>query len=113
MAVKDTLVDSFAALGKYIKNEKSANKTKEKNHNLTEKLHLEIDIGKNEPNLLKKLKELFYDYPGKSQVVLHFKDKDKTVLHAIDKKYSVNLDDKFMEEIRGILGNEKAWKEKC
>lgn len=85
----------------------------EKNHNLTEKLHLEINTEKNEPNFLRKLKELFYYHPGKSQVVLHFKDKDKTILHTIDKKYSINIDDKLMEEIRRILGNEKAWTEKC
>ena len=60
-----------------------------------------------------RLKELFYGYPGESQVVLHFKDRDKTILHAIDKKYSVNIDDKFIEEIRGILGDKKVWTEKC
>jgi len=106
------IAEKISLLGEYIKNEKPTSKTKEKNHNLAEELHLEINTEKNEPNLLRKLKELFYDYPGKSQVVLHFKDKDKTILHAIDKKYSVNIDDKFMEEIRGILGNEKIWTEK-
>ena len=88
-----------------------APKIEKKNQNFAEELHLELSIGKNEPDLLIKLKELFYDYPGKSQVVLHFKDKDKTILHAIDKKYSVNIDDKFMEEIRGILRDEKIWTE--
>lgn len=107
------IAEKISILGKYLKNKKPTSKTKEKNHNLTEELHLEINTEKNEPDLLRKLKELFYDYPGKIQVVLHFKDKDKTILHAIDKKYSVNIDDKLMEEIRGILGNEKIWTEKC
>ncbi|MBA7674995.1 DNA polymerase III subunit alpha [subsurface metagenome] len=107
------IAEKISFLEKYIENKKPAPKTEEKNQNLAEELHLEINIGKNEPDLLRKLKELFCGYPGKSQVVLHFKDKDKTILHAIDKKYSVNIDDKFMEEIRGILGNEKVWTEKC
>jgi len=110
------IAEKISLLEKYVVNKKLAsNKTEEKNQNLDEELHLEINTGKNEPDLLRRLKELFYGYPGKSQVVLHFKDKDKdkTILHAIDKKYSVNIDDKFMEEIRGILGNEKIWTEKC
>ena len=107
------IAEKISLLGKYIKNKKPTSKTKEKNNNLAEELHLEIDTRKNEPDLLRKLKELFYDYPGKSQVVLHFKDKDKITLHTIDKKYSVNIDDRFMEGIRGILGDNKIWIEKC
>jgi len=103
------IAEKISLLEKYLKNKKLTSKTKEKNRNLTEELHLEINTEKNEPNFLRKLKELFYDYPGKSQVVLHFTDKDKTILHSIDKKYSVNIDDKLMEETRGILGNEKVW----
>jgi DNA polymerase-3 subunit alpha len=106
------IAEKISLLGKYIKNKRPTSKTKEKNQKLDVELHLEINIGKNEPDFLRKLKELFYGYPGKSQVVLHFKNKDKTILHAIDKKYSVNIDDKFMTEIRGILGNEKVWTEK-
>ena len=106
------IAEKITFLKEYIKNKKPAPKTKEKNYNFSKKLHLEIIAGKNEPDLLKKLKELFYSYPGKSQVVLHFRDKDKTILHAIDKKYSVNIDDKFMEEIRNVLGNKKIWTEK-
>jgi DNA polymerase-3 subunit alpha len=106
------IAEKITFLKEYIKNKKPAPKTKEKNYNFSKKLHLEIIAGKNEPDLLKKLKELFHDYPGKSQVVLHFRDKDKTILHAIDKKYSVNIDDKFMEEIRNVLGNKKIWTEK-
>ncbi|MEA3453313.1 MAG: DNA polymerase III subunit alpha, partial [Candidatus Caldatribacteriota bacterium] len=105
------IAEKISLLEKYIKNKKTASKTEKKNHNLAEELHIEINTKKNEPNILRKLKELFYGYPGKSQVVLHFKDKDKTILHAIDKKYSVNINDKLMEEIRGILGNKKIWKE--
>ena len=107
------IAEKISLLEKYIENKRSAPKTEEKNQNLAEKLHLEISIGKNKPDILKKLKGIFYDYPGKSQVVLHFKDKDKTILHAIDKKYSVKINDKFMEEIHGILGDEKIWTEKC
>ena len=103
------IAEKISLLGEYIKNKKPTSKIKEKNQNLAEELHLEINTEKNKPDLLRKLKELFYDYPGKCQVVLHFKDKDKTISHAIDKKYSVNIDDKFMEEIRSILGNEKVW----
>jgi len=106
------IAEKITFLEKYIENKKPASKTKEKNHNFAEELHLEINTKKNEPDLLRKLKELFYEYPGKSQVVLHFKDKDKTILHAIDKKYSVNIDDKFMEGICGILGDDKIWTEK-
>lgn len=107
------IAEKISLLERYIKNKKPTSKAKEKNQSFAEELHLEINTEKNEPNRLRKLKELFYGYPGKSQVVLHFKDKDKTILHAIDKKYSVNIDDKLMEEIRGILGNEKIWTEKC
>jgi len=107
------IAEKISLLEKYVENKKPASKMEEKNQNLAKELHLEINTEKNEPVLLKKLKELFYGYPGKSQVVLHFKDKDKTILHAIDKKYSVNIDNKFMKEIRGILGNEKVWTEKC
>ena len=106
------IAEKITFLEKYIENKKPASKAKEKNHNFAEELHLEINTKKNEPDLLRKLKELFYEYPGKSQVVLHFKDKDKTILHAIDKKYSVNIDDKFMEGICGILGDDKIWTEK-
>jgi DNA polymerase-3 subunit alpha len=107
------IAEKITFLEKYVENKRPASKTEEKNQNLAEELHLEINTEKNEPDLLKKLKDFFYGYPGKSQVVLHFKDKDKTILHAIDKKYSVNIDNKFMKEIRGILGNEKIWTEKC
>ncbi len=107
------IAEKISLLKKYVENKRPTPKTEEKNQNLAEELHLEINTGKNESDLLRKLKELFYGYPGKSQVVLHFKDKDKTILHAIDKKYSVSIDDKFMEEIRGILGDEKIWTEKC
>ncbi len=107
------IAEKISLLEKYLKNKKITSKIKEKNRNLIEELHLEINTEKNEPNLLRKLKELFYDYPGKSQVVLHFTDKDKTILHSIDKKYSVNIDDKLLEETRSILGNEKVWIEKC
>ncbi len=107
------IAEKISLLEKYLKNKKITSKTKEKNRNLAEELHLEINTEKNESNFLRKLKELFYDYPGKSQVVLHFKDKDKTILHTIDKKYSVNINDKLLEETRSILGNEKVWIEKC
>jgi DNA polymerase-3 subunit alpha len=103
------IAEKISLLKKYIENKRPASKTEEKNQNFAKELHFEIDIRKNKPDLLRKLKELFYDYPGKSQVVLHFKDKDKIILHAIDKKYSVNIDDKFMEGIRGILGDAKIW----
>ncbi|MBU1290769.1 DNA polymerase III subunit alpha, partial [bacterium] len=105
------IAEKISLLKKYVENKRPTPKTEEKNQNLAEELHLEINTEKNESDLLRKLKELFYGYPGKSQVVLHFKDKDKTILHAIDKKYSVSIDDKFMEEIRGILGDEKIWTE--
>jgi len=107
------IAEKISLLEKYIENKRPTPKTEEKNKNLAEELHLEINTGKNEPDLLGRLKELFYGYPGESQVVLHFKDRDKTILHAIDKKYSVNIDDKFMEKVRGILGDEKIWTEKC
>ena len=106
------IAEKISLLEKYVGNKRPATKTEEKNQNFAEELHLEINTGKNEPDLLRKLKELFYDYPGKSQVVLHFKDKDKTILHAIDKKYSVNIDNKFMEEIRRVLRDEKIWTKK-
>jgi len=106
------IAEKISFLEKYIENKKPTPKIKEKNQNLAKELHLEIIIGKNKPDLLRKLKELFYDCPGKSQVILHFKDKDKITLHAIDKKYSVNIDDKFMEGFRGILGDNKIWTEK-
>ena len=107
------IAEKISLLEKYVENKRPTLKTEEKNQNFTEELHLEISTGENESDLLRKLKELFHGYPGKSQVVLHFKDKDKTILHAIDKKYSVNIGDKFMEEIRGVLGDEKIWTEKC
>ena len=107
------IAEKISLLEKYVENKRPTPKTEEKNQNLAEELHLEISTGENESDLLRKLKELFHGYPGKSQVVLHFKDKNKTILHAIDKKYSVNIGDKFMEEIRAVLGDEKIWTEKC
>ena len=107
------IAEKISLLDNYVRNNKFASKMQEKNQNLGEKLHLEINVRQNETNLLGKLKELFYDYPGKSQIVLHFKDRDKITLHAIDKKYSVKIDDKFREEIHGILGDGKIWIEKC
>ncbi len=109
------IAEKISLLEKYIENKRPAPKTEKMNQNLAEELHLEINTGKNEPDLLGRLKELFYGYPGESQIVLHFKDKDKdkTILHAIDKKYSVNLGGKFMEEVRSILGDEKIWTKKC
>jgi hypothetical protein len=83
-----------------------------KNQNLAEELHLEINTEENEPDLLRKLKKLFYECPGESQVIFHFKDKHKTILHTVDKKYSVNINDKLIEEIRNISGNKKIWIEK-
>ena len=106
------IAEKISLLEKYIENKRLTPKKEEKNHNLAESLHLEINTENKEPDLLGKLKELFYGYPGKSQVVLHFKDKNKSILHAIDKKYSVNIDDKFIGEIRNILGGEKIWTEK-
>ncbi len=81
------IAEKISLLGEFMKNKKPISLAKEKNHKLAEELHLEINTKKNEPNLLRKLKKLFCGYPGKSQVVLHFKDIDKTVLHSIDKKY--------------------------
>jgi len=106
------IAEKITFLEEYIKNKKLTSKAREKNQNFAEELHLEINTEKNEPNFLKKLKKLFYGYPGESQIIFHFKDKHKTILHAIDKKYSVNIDDKLMEEIRSISGNKKIWIEK-
>ena len=105
------IAEKITLLEKYKENKIPTPKTKEKNQNIAEELHLEINTEENESNLLRKLKDLFYSYPGKSQVVFHFKDKGKTIIHAIDKKYSVNIDGKLTEEIRGILGNNKIWTE--
>ncbi len=106
------IAEKITFLEEYIKNKKLTSKAREKNQNFAEELHLEINTEENEPNFLKKLKKLFYGYPGESQIIFHFKDKHKTILHAIDKKYSVNIDDKLMEEIRSISGNKKIWIEK-
>ncbi|MCJ7814214.1 MAG: DNA polymerase III subunit alpha, partial [Candidatus Atribacteria bacterium] len=107
------IAENITFLEEYINNKTPTSKTKVKNQNLAEELHLEINTEENEPDLLRKLKKIFYGYPGKSQVIFHFKSKHKTILHAIDKKYSVNIDDKLMEEIRSISGNKKIWIEKC
>jgi len=107
------IAEKITFIEEYITKKKATTKTKEKNQNLAEELHLEIDTEENEPNLLRKLKKTFYGYPGESQVIFHFKGKHKTILHAIDKKYSVNIDEKLMEEIRSISGNKKIWIEKC
>lgn len=106
------IAEKISLLEKYVENNKSTPKAKERYQNPAEELHLEINTKIDEPDILRKLKELFYSYPGKNQVVLHFKDGDRTVSHAIGKKYSVNIDDKFIEEIRRILGNKKVWTEK-
>lgn len=106
------IAEKISLLEKYVEDKRSTLKKQGKNQNLTQILHLEITTGEKEPDLLEKLKKLFFTYPGKSQVVLHFKDQDKTILHAIDKKYSVSIGDKFMEELRVILEDEKIWTEK-
>ena len=107
------IAEKITFIEEYIKKKKATPKTKEKNQNLAEELHLEIDTEENEPNLLRRLKKTFYGHPGESQVIFHFKGKHKTILHAIDKKYSVNVDEKLIEEIRSISGNKKIWIEKC
>jgi len=111
------IAQKISFLEKYLKNKKPALGTKEKSLNLAKELHLEINAEKNEPNLLRKLKEIFSEYPGGSQIVLHFKnkikDKEKIILHTLDKKYSVNIDNGLTVEIGSILGNEKVWVEKC
>jgi len=103
------IAEKISPLESYIESKKPTSKTKEKNQNFVEELHLEINTEENEANLLRKLKKIFYGYPGKNQVIFHFKSKNKTILHAIDKKYSVNIDDKLTKEIRRILGNKKIW----
>ena len=106
------IAEKITFLEEYIKNKKPTSTARGKNQNLAEELHLEINTEENEPSFLKKLKKLFYECPGESQVIFHFKDKHKTILHAVDKKYSVNINDKLIEEIRNISGNKKIWIEK-
>ncbi len=105
------IAEEITLLEKYKKNKKISQKIIETNHNFIEELHLEINADKNKSHLLQKLKDLFSNYPGESQVVFHFKSMGNTILHTIDKKYSVNLDGELIEEIRDILGNEKIWTE--
>ena len=107
------IAEKISLLNNYLKNKESTIKTKKKtNQNLIEELHLEINSYKNKPDLLIKLKEIFCTYPGKSQIIIHFKEKKKTILHIIDKEFSVNIGDKLIEKIRNILGNDKVWVEK-
>ncbi len=107
------IAEKISLLNKYLENKEYTIKTKKQtDQNLLEELHLEINSYKNKPDLLIKLKEIFCTYPGKSQIMIHFKEKKKTILHIIDKEFSVNIDDKLIEKIRNILGNDKVWIEK-
>ncbi len=107
------IAEKVSPLNKYLKNKKSTLKVKKEMYqNILEELHLEINAYKNTPDLLIKLKEIFCTYPGKSQIIIHFKEKEKTILHIIGKEFSVNINDKLIKEIRNILGNNKVWIEK-
>lgn len=104
------IAEDIFPLNKYLE-EESILKEKEGKQDFLEELHLEINLSNNKPGFLVNLKEIFCTYPGKSQIILHFKEKEKTVLHTIDKKYSVNINDELIRKIRNILGNEKVWVE--
>jgi len=104
------IAEDISPLNKYLE-EESTLKEEEGKQDFLEELHLEINSSNNKPDLLVNLKEIFCTYPGKSQIILHFKEKEKTILHAIDKKYSVNINDELVRKIRYILGNEKVWVE--
>ncbi len=107
------IAEKVSPLNKYLKNKKSTLKVKKEMYqNILEELHLEINAYKNTPDLLIKLKEIFCTYSGKSQIIIHFKEKEKTILHIIGKEFSVNINDKLIKEIRNILGNNKVWIEK-
>ena len=106
------IAEKISLLDKYLENKKFISKGKAIKQDLSNQLHIEINsYYNNETNILIRLKEIFCSYPGKSQVVLHFKNKDKTWLHIIGKKFLVNINDKLKEEIGNILGNDKIWTE--
>ena len=105
------IAEEISPLNKYLE-EKLTVKKKEDKQDLLEELHLEISLSNEKTDLLVGLKEIFCTYPGKSQIIIHFKEKKKTMLHVIDKKYSVNINDELLRKIRDVLGNEKVWVEK-
>jgi len=106
------IAEKISLLDKYLENKKFISKEKAIKQDLSNQLHLEINsYYNNETNILIRLKEIFCSYPGKSQVVLHFKNKDKTLLHLIGEKYLVNISEKLKEEIGNILGKDKIWTE--
>ena len=104
------IAEEISPLNKYLE-EKLTVKKKEDKQDLLEELHLEISLSNEKTDLLVGLKEIFCTYPGKSQIIIHFKEKKKTMLHVIDKKYSVNINDELLRKIRDVLGNEKVWVE--
>jgi len=107
------IAEKISMIDKYFENNKSIlQNKKETNQNFLKVLHFEINARENKTELLKNLKEIFCTYPGESQIIIHFKEPKKTILHIIDKKYSVKINDESIEKIRNILGNDKVWVEK-
>ncbi len=105
------IAEGIFRLDEYLSAKEPTLKKEKKRRDPLKSLHLEINLSNknNPPDILVKLKEIFCTYPGENQVILHFKEKRRTVLHAIDKKYSVDIDDELMEKIRNILGDDRVW----
>jgi DNA polymerase-3 subunit alpha len=103
------IAQKISLLKEYSENKKSIRKITKNNQDVYNELHIEINPNNNKSDLLMKLKEIFCNYPGKSQIILHFKNKKKTILHIIDKEFSVNINDELIEKTKNILENGKVW----
>jgi len=104
------IAEKISLLNKYYENNKTITKNKKNlNQTFSKELHLEINVCENTSDLLVKLKKMFCNYPGENQIIIHFKENNKTLLHIIDKKYSVDSNEQLIKEIKKILGNDKVW----
>ncbi|MEA1940439.1 MAG: DNA polymerase III subunit alpha, partial [Candidatus Caldatribacteriota bacterium] len=91
---------NISALNEYKKNKKSNFKVRnEKPQKMFKEIHIEINATRNKSDMLTKLKEVFIKYQGSSQVILHFKGQRKSIIHTIDRKYSVTINQKMIREI--------------
>jgi len=107
------IAKSLSPLKKYKnKKEKSLKIKKEQKIKIIKKLHIEIDCESNQSKILSELKKTFIQFPGNSNIILHFTRNNKSITHHIDGKYSVNLNSKIMETIEKLIGKNRVWIEK-
>jgi len=71
----------------------------------TKSVHIKIPYNYlGDENVLNKIKEILINNRGDSEVVLHFVNEKKKILMKPDPVFSVNPTDKFLNQLKNILG---------